>query len=282
MKKKKKENRGKTKAEREMGDLGEMELRKKAVASMAARKRRNLKPNSTSPMMMKKRKVIREEGEILPDDEDDNKEDVSTDDDDARRFNNTRTSFDLGKRVSRTGVPSSGDIVKPSDKQNNSKHLETCPRPSKTGNHCTTSGSNALVPFTASKSSLPNGVSGDLVDPAILLNGSSTADDGAAHQLKLASQEKLVIPIATTVTNSSCPPCVEFEQRVDIESLMKLEELHDKELEKAQEYRQSCELAERNARKAYREAYRALFLANVKCTEVYRKRELFRPPVLYQ
>ncbi|KAF5201096.1 zinc finger C3H1 domain protein [Thalictrum thalictroides] len=62
---------------------------------------------------------------------------------------------------------------------------------------------------------------------------------------------------------------------VSIETLTKMEESHDKELEEAQEHRRRCELEERNALKAYREAQRALFEANAKCTHLYRKRELF-------
>ncbi|KAL5710951.1 hypothetical protein ACHQM5_021454 [Ranunculus cassubicifolius] len=63
--------------------------------------------------------------------------------------------------------------------------------------------------------------------------------------------------------------------RVNIQTLMEMEEAHDKELEEAQEHRHKCELEERNARKAYRESQRALFEANARCTYLYRKRELF-------
>ncbi|PIA28908.1 hypothetical protein AQUCO_06500031v1 [Aquilegia coerulea] len=62
---------------------------------------------------------------------------------------------------------------------------------------------------------------------------------------------------------------------VSIESLAKMEESHDKELEEAQEHRHKCELEERNALKAYRESQRALFHANASYTHRYRERELF-------
>lgn len=62
---------------------------------------------------------------------------------------------------------------------------------------------------------------------------------------------------------------------MDLQSLMEIEELHDKELEEAQEYRHKCELEERNALKAYRRAQRATMEANSRCSHLYRNRELF-------
>ncbi|KAL2896989.1 Zinc finger C3H1 domain-containing protein [Bienertia sinuspersici] len=62
---------------------------------------------------------------------------------------------------------------------------------------------------------------------------------------------------------------------VDVQSLFELEELHDKELEEAQEHRRKCEVEERNALSAYRRAQRALLQANTRCTYLYRKRELY-------
>ncbi|KAI0498622.1 hypothetical protein KFK09_019512 [Dendrobium nobile] len=58
-------------------------------------------------------------------------------------------------------------------------------------------------------------------------------------------------------------------------SLLRLEELLDKELEEAQEYRCECEIEERLALKAYRKAHRSLVEANERWTFLYRKRELF-------
>ncbi|KAJ0987751.1 hypothetical protein J5N97_006107 [Dioscorea zingiberensis] len=65
------------------------------------------------------------------------------------------------------------------------------------------------------------------------------------------------------------------EGNANLQTLRELEELHDKELEEAQELRRRCEVEERRALIAYREAQRALMDANEKCTLLYRKRELF-------
>ncbi|XP_021861501.2 uncharacterized protein [Spinacia oleracea] len=62
---------------------------------------------------------------------------------------------------------------------------------------------------------------------------------------------------------------------VDLQRLFELEELHDKELEEAQEHRWKCEVDERNALKVYRRAQRALLEANSRCTYLYRKREQY-------
>ncbi|XP_076910629.1 uncharacterized protein LOC143568335 isoform X2 [Bidens hawaiensis] len=62
---------------------------------------------------------------------------------------------------------------------------------------------------------------------------------------------------------------------MDIKSLLELEELQDKELDEAQEYRRKCEIEERNALKAYRKAQRDLAEANTRCSYLYHKRNLF-------
>lgn len=62
---------------------------------------------------------------------------------------------------------------------------------------------------------------------------------------------------------------------MDMQSLLDMEELHDKELEEAQVHRHKCEIEERNALKAYRNAQRALVKANTRCSYLYRKRELY-------
>lgn len=62
---------------------------------------------------------------------------------------------------------------------------------------------------------------------------------------------------------------------MDLQGYMELEELHDKELEEAQEYRHKCEIEERIAHKAYRRAQRATMEANSRCAHLYRNRELF-------
>lgn len=61
----------------------------------------------------------------------------------------------------------------------------------------------------------------------------------------------------------------------DLNSFLEMEELIDKELEEAQEHRHKCEVDERNALKAYLKAQRALIEANGRCTNLYRKRELY-------
>ncbi|KAF8396756.1 hypothetical protein HHK36_018386 [Tetracentron sinense] len=60
-----------------------------------------------------------------------------------------------------------------------------------------------------------------------------------------------------------------------IQSVVKIEELLDKELEEAQEHRHRCEVEERNVLKAYHNAQRTLVEANARCTFLYQKRELY-------
>lgn len=62
---------------------------------------------------------------------------------------------------------------------------------------------------------------------------------------------------------------------MDMNSLLEIEDLQDKELDEAQEYRRKCEIEERNALKAYRKAQRALSEANTRCSFLYHKREVF-------
>lgn len=64
------------------------------------------------------------------------------------------------------------------------------------------------------------------------------------------------------------------QSRTDRDGLLHLEELHDKELEEAQEFRRQCELKEMHALKAYRKAREALIAANNRCSFLYRKREM--------
>lgn len=61
---------------------------------------------------------------------------------------------------------------------------------------------------------------------------------------------------------------------MNLESLLELEELRDKELDEAQEVRRRCELEERHALKAYRKAQRALVNANERCAILQRNREM--------
>lgn len=68
---------------------------------------------------------------------------------------------------------------------------------------------------------------------------------------------------------------VKEEGNIPLDYLVNLEELHDKELEEAQEHRYKCELEERHALIAYRKAQRALVEANERCSFLYGKREIF-------
>lgn len=79
------------------------------------------------------------------------------------------------------------------------------------------------------------------------------------------------------VSISSClkQTTISREGNTNLQTLIKLEELHDKELEEAQELRRRCEVEERRTLIAYRDAQRALIEANEKCTILYRKRDLF-------
>lgn len=62
---------------------------------------------------------------------------------------------------------------------------------------------------------------------------------------------------------------------MNVQSLVEMEESLDRDLEEAQEHRRRCEIEERNALKAYRKAQRALVEANARCSDLYRKRELY-------
>lgn len=64
-------------------------------------------------------------------------------------------------------------------------------------------------------------------------------------------------------------------RHMDIQSLLEIEELHDKELDKAQELRRRREIEERNALKAFRKAQRDLIEASARCFHLYRKRDLY-------
>lgn len=62
---------------------------------------------------------------------------------------------------------------------------------------------------------------------------------------------------------------------MNVQSLVEIEESLDKDLDEAQEHRRRCEIEERNALKAYRKAQRAMAEANARCSDLYRKRELY-------
>ncbi|XP_016572157.1 uncharacterized protein LOC107870220 isoform X2 [Capsicum annuum] len=70
-------------------------------------------------------------------------------------------------------------------------------------------------------------------------------------------------------------PNISGSSSIDLQSLLNLEELQDKELEEAQECRRKCEIEERNALKSYRKAQRALLEANARCSHLYSRREQY-------
>ncbi|MCD9642621.1 hypothetical protein HAX54_029505 [Datura stramonium] len=70
-------------------------------------------------------------------------------------------------------------------------------------------------------------------------------------------------------------PNISGSSSIDLQPLLNLEELQDKELEEAQEYRRKCEIEERNALKSYRKAQRALLEANARCSHLYSRREQY-------
>ncbi|CAN4090114.1 unnamed protein product [Withania somnifera] len=70
-------------------------------------------------------------------------------------------------------------------------------------------------------------------------------------------------------------PNISGSSSIDLQALLNLEELQDKELEEAQEYRRKCEIEERNALKSYRRAQRALLEANARCSHLFTRREQY-------
>ncbi|XP_010260107.1 PREDICTED: uncharacterized protein LOC104599318 isoform X2 [Nelumbo nucifera] len=103
----------------------------------------------------------------------------------------------------------------------------------------------------------------------------STCHKCSLHVLESNMRTSDAFPNTTCLLNCSGQLNLLGHDSMDIESLAKIEELQDKELEEAQEHRRHCELEERKALKAYRKAQRALVEANARCTLLYRRRELF-------
>ncbi|XP_062092706.1 uncharacterized protein LOC133798443 isoform X2 [Humulus lupulus] len=75
--------------------------------------------------------------------------------------------------------------------------------------------------------------------------------------------------------NCSSNANVSERNGINVQSLVEMEDSLDKDLEEAQELRHRCEIEERNALKAYRKAQRNLIEANARCSDLYRKRELY-------
>ncbi|CBI31708.3 unnamed protein product, partial [Vitis vinifera] len=102
--------------------------------------------------------------------------------------------------------------------------------------------------------------------------------EAISNNKKLESRSNSICQ--TSLNNANLWNClndinISGHNNMDIQSLVEIEELQDKELEEAQEQRRKCEIEERNALKAYRKAQRALIEANARCTYLYRKREMF-------
>ncbi|XP_052204399.1 uncharacterized protein LOC127809565 [Diospyros lotus] len=107
--------------------------------------------------------------------------------------------------------------------------------------------------------------------------------DGEVCQVK--SAEKSSNPLLNnshqvSLNNRGIHSCfgtvsISQDKNMDMQSLFDIEELQDKELEEAQEHRRQCEIEERNALRAYRNAQRALIEANARCSYLYQKRELY-------
>ncbi|XP_034704624.1 uncharacterized protein LOC117928737 [Vitis riparia] len=102
--------------------------------------------------------------------------------------------------------------------------------------------------------------------------------EAISNNKKLESRSNSICQ--TSLNNANLWNClndinISGHNNMDIQSLVEIEELQDKELEDAQEQRRKCEIEERNALKAYRKAQRALIEANARCTYLYRKREMF-------
>ncbi|XP_020101516.1 uncharacterized protein LOC109719330 isoform X3 [Ananas comosus] len=95
---------------------------------------------------------------------------------------------------------------------------------------------------------------------------------------KLLNQSQCLMKMASGLESADLLTCTDqgdIPLEGTIQSLMDLEELQDRELEEAQEHRRRCELEERRALKAYRNAQRALIKASERCGILYRNRELF-------
>ncbi|KAI3879922.1 hypothetical protein MKW98_018161 [Papaver atlanticum] len=80
-------------------------------------------------------------------------------------------------------------------------------------------------------------------------------------------------PINTRPLNSLECGNLLVDDTMDVQTLAKMEEIQDKELEEAQEHRRMCEVEERKALKAYRKAQSALVEANTRCQNLFRRRD---------
>ncbi|QCE12869.1 hypothetical protein DEO72_LG10g4119 [Vigna unguiculata] len=110
-----------------------------------------------------------------------------------------------------------------------------------------------------------------LVNPGVALNQSAVPANSNSNTL-LKNFEALNNAV---LLNHNGNINASEHSNLDLQSFFGMEELIDKELEEAQEYRHKCEIEERNALKAYLKAQRSLLEANTRCTNLYHKRELY-------
>ncbi|XP_068328699.1 uncharacterized protein [Pyrus communis] len=124
------------------------------------------------------------------------------------------------------------------------------------------------------------------LEPGSFLNRSTSGKNimrSSDHQ-EVTSSDKKLDPSSKIcqafLNNASLSNCfgnakVTGRGDIDMHSLFEIEETLDKDLEEAQEHRRTCEIEERNALKAYRKAQRDVLEANARCSDLYRKREVY-------
>ncbi|XP_024020478.1 uncharacterized protein LOC21409015 isoform X4 [Morus notabilis] len=145
--------------------------------------------------------------------------------------------------------------------------------------NCSTSPTNNNVELNPSKASCHK-------EPSSILNRETRGKDIArASHPNILPNDKTFETTSDNIyqapfSNESLWTClsnanVSGGSNMNIQSLVEMEESLDKDLEEAQEHRRICEIEERNVFKAYRKAQRALAEANTRCTNLYRKRELY-------
>ncbi|CAA7389649.1 unnamed protein product [Spirodela intermedia] len=104
---------------------------------------------------------------------------------------------------------------------------------------------------------------------------SNLAGGTLCNNQALSSQKEVSLDSFNVINFNNPYQLMSQEQsKTDREGILHLEELHDKELEEAQEFRRQCELKEMHALKTYRKAREALIAANNRCSFLYKKREM--------
>ncbi|XP_057436393.1 uncharacterized protein LOC130728829 isoform X2 [Lotus japonicus] len=110
-----------------------------------------------------------------------------------------------------------------------------------------------------------------LNDPCITFNQSAVPANMPSNNVP----KKIEAMSDAVLLNNNGNVNVSEDSSTDLQSFFSMEELIDKELEEAQERRHKCEIEERNALKVYLKSQRSLFEANVRCHDLYHKRELY-------